>query len=180
MMAQRIQTVCDVHAERGEDVDATTWEVLARKAGSRVQVREVDLCDECAQVLTSVAAFAAENGRTVQQATPKVRPAVPAPTRTVAASTDTTAKGKVSCPLDDCGSVVNSTNLARHVRKVHGLELADVGGRQDLPAEHPCPDCDRTFTRAQALGAHRYQAHGYVSPTRADRAERAERAAIAS
>lgn len=174
-MAQRIQTVCDVHAERGEDVAATTWEVLARKAGSRVQVREVDLCDECAQVLTSVAAFAAENGRTVQQPTPKPRPAVSAAARTV-----TTSDGKVSCPLDDCGSVVNSTNLARHVRKVHGLELADVGGRQDLPAEHPCPDCDRTFTRAQALGAHRYQAHGYVSPTRAERAERAEREAIAS
>src|SRR6185312_6167064 len=137
MMAQRIQTVCDVHAERGEDVDASSWEVLVRKAGSRSALREVDLCSECAQVLESVAAFAAENGRTVQQPTPKARAAV-----TPAASSVTPAKpakgGMASCPVEGCGSVVQASNLGRHVRNVHGLSAVPDA---DAAAVYPCPDC---------------------------------------
>jgi hypothetical protein len=179
-MAQRIQTVCDVHLERGEDVEASTWEVLARKAGTRTQSREVDLCDECAQVLATVAAFAAEHGRT-QQMVGKTRPAVtPAAPRAavtpVAAATDKGGKPVASCPVEGCGSVVQLSNLGRHVRQVHGLELGDVATAEAQPAAvHECPDCERAFTRPQALGAHRYQVHGYESPTRAERVERAER-----
>lgn len=179
MMAQRIQTVCDVHAERGEDVDAETWEVLARKAGTRTQVREVDLCEECSSALAAVAAFAAENGRTVPQSRAKALSAVAARQSMPPSSTSSpSASGErpmASCPVEGCGSVVQGNNLARHVRQLHGLtpEAAGLGAPAD--AVHQCPDCDRTFTRAQGLGAHRYQAHGYESPTRAGRLERAER-----
>ena len=128
-MAQVIRTLCDVHLAEDVEVEGQTWEVLVRKAGSRVQQREVDLCDECAKVLEQVAAFAADKGRTVPTANraPAARPkATPSP------------------------------------------DVSTSGSKAD--AVHPCPDCDRTFTRPQALGAHRYQAHGYESPSRSERA----------
>jgi len=34
-----------------------------------------------------------------------------------------------------------------------------------------CPSCDKVFKRPASLGVHRYQAHGYESPTRARRKE---------
>lgn len=171
MMAQRIQTVCDVHLDRGEDVDAQTWEVLIRKLGTRTQAREVDLCSDCSTPLEAVAAFAAEHGRTVSQSPAKARASV-TPANSVTPRPG--GNGQVTCPVEGCGAVLASSgNLARHTRNVHNLSAVP------RPADqvYPCPDCDRTFTRAQGLGAHRYQAHGYQSPTRAERAEREERAA---
>lgn len=184
MMAQRIQTVCDVHAERGEDVEAESWEVLVRKAGSRTQTREVDLCTECASALEAVARFVADTGRVVPQTRTKAITKVAA-SSTVPTSSPTPRKPRkagrpvkagtamASCPVEGCGSVVTTQNLSRHLRQVHGITNA-AGVEQP----YPCPDCDRTFARAQGLGAHRYRAHGYESPTRAERAERLERAEV--
>jgi hypothetical protein len=159
-MAQRIQTVCDVHLAQGLDTEGETWEVLVRKAGSRAQMREVDLCGECSASLEAVAAFAAEHGRT--QAGPRAR--------TAAAALTVTPTGKVACTVEGCTSMVSAGNLPRHLRDVHGQ-------RQAAPDVYPCPDCAQMFARPQGLGAHRYRAHGYESPTRAERAERAERKA---
>jgi hypothetical protein len=137
-MAQVIRTLCDVHLEQNEEVDATTWEVLVRRAGSRVQVREVDLCDECVKPLEAVASFAADKGRTsAQQA--RARTAVPTPSSVPPTSSSVTPSRQLVVAPNSAG-------------------------------EYQCPDCPRTFKRGQGLGAHRYQAHGYESPSRERRA----------
>jgi uncharacterized C2H2 Zn-finger protein len=141
--------------------------------------REVDLCEECAQALAAVATFAAEHGRTVQpqQQRPGSASKVAASESVPPSSSKVagTSGPSVSCPVEGCSAVVGAKNLGRHVRQVHGQRLADyqtASAAGDAQA-YPCPDCDRTFARPQSLGAHRYQAHGYESPTREARARAA-------
>ena len=43
---------------------------------------------------------------------------------------------------------------------------AKAKGSSTASGQFTCPECGRTFTRAQALGAHRRQAHGVVGTSK--------------
>lgn len=167
-MAQLIRTICDVHESKGVEVDATTWEVLIRKQGTRTQPRDIDLCEECSAALEAVAAIVLEVGRTDGQTQPR---------RAVAASTARAASSASLCPVDGCTSGVSRQNLGRHLRQVHNMDsaaadeaLAEALGVEQQPTKlgelRPCPDCEFSSTSAAGLGAHRYAKHGYTAPSR--------------
>ena len=51
---------------------------------------------------------------------------------------------------------------------------------REQAAQLVCPECGRTFTRAQALGAHRRQAHGVAGTSKNAKAQKAAAASTAS
>lgn len=86
------------------------------------------------------------------------------------------------CPA--CSKGYSSARmLERHIEQKHselspsGSSSSDESGQLQLATgdddttekTFDCPECEQTFETSQGRGAHRARAHGYVSPTKADR-----------
>jgi len=141
---------------------ATTW--------------KVDLCEDDGKSLVDLATMLEEVGRVTDGPRRKVATAARKAARNAgeahtaprnntgmnaAVSATETAEG-FPCPMDGCGRVPrNRVALMSHLRHFHdGISLAEATG---APLPYACPDCDRRFSHAQGLGAHRRAAHGPAS-----------------
>ena len=180
-MAQKIVTLCDVHARHDEEHPGALWEVTLRAPGeSRAVTWEVDLCDDDGKPLRDLALMLDEVGRVTDGPRRRMATAARKAARTNGQARTApgvhrsgrvypspveaphTAEG-YPCPLG-CGKMARSRKaLMSHLRAYHdGMSLAEATGQ---PLPYPCPDCPRKFSHATGLGAHRKAAHGYVSPS---------------
>jgi hypothetical protein len=166
-MAQRIQTLCDEHGTRQEDVDGTTWTIQVTPPGGKPQAWDVDLCDDCGKPLHMALEHLSEIGRKAGKPPAFVSPrpvpsraddgGAPAPTRGQWAGV-----GDVACPI--CGTrPASNTALRNHLREHHQTSYASAFNLSEEDAPHTCPDCGLRFEVGQALGAHRRAAHDVVS-----------------
>lgn len=88
--------------------------------------------------------------------------------------------GSYPCPVPDCVKHDNpfghEQSLRGHARKMHDAtigELVTEHGRPEGAADvpifaapdevYPCPECERKFNKASALGRHRLAKHGVAS-----------------
>lgn len=140
-MAKQIVAWCDVHLAQDEQVPASPVQV-AIDQGLPV---EVDLCDPCRKELVDpLAELLTEHGQPVKKG-------AQAPS------------GESVC--GECGkSYRQPASLRRHMREVHEAPPVPDGRSNVVPDGYPCPDCERTFDRPQALGRHRAHQHGYKAP----------------
>lgn len=134
VMAQTIVTLCDLHLGQGIEVAAQSYRVSLDCPGAKQLRREIDLCVDCAKIITDLAAVLTEQGR-------------PAEPNNVA---------ERICPA--CSFVSTSiSGLASHARSAHGATIAELRGK---PLPYACESCSKTFATPQGLGAHAYRAHG--------------------
>lgn len=152
-MAKEIVAWCDRHLASDEQVPATTVQVTLDN-GMPI---EIDLCDPCHKELVEpLRLLLDEHGQPVR-------------------SQDRSSSAS-HCPMPGCDkSFAGPRQLQKHVERIHDTVLPDevFGNAVPSPAStdekgetiYPCPepDCDRTFKRPQAVGAHRSHVHGYVA-----------------
>lgn len=155
-MAQRIETYCDKHLAKGEDVPGATWRIAVQVPGGKLASFDVDACADCASDFVDLASYLNEHGRPVGK-------------RANAAS-DETPESERTCPV--CGFVSKSRPaMMTHVRASHdttvgAVQRANGAPTTDAPEDataYPCPDCGRGFATPQGLGSHRARSHGYRS-----------------
>lgn len=149
-MAQRIQTLCDQHLARDEEVDGLTYSLTLRMPGSREQSFDVDLCDVCAKSLVELREWLAEQGRKSGTTTPLTRANRPV----LPATPDSTDP---KCPLCDFVTTQVDVRAAvnKHMRSAHDSSLDEAAG---VALPYVCDKCDRGFSTKAALGAHRAKA----------------------
>jgi hypothetical protein len=175
-MAQKIVTLCDVHARNDEDHEGAGWTVTLLGPGdSRPTTWEIDLCEDDGKTLRDLGVMLDAVGRVTEGPRRKVAtaarkaaraasPAVTAPDHRPEAhrpvEAPRTAEG-YPCPMAGCGKVPTSrSGLATHLRGFHdGMTIAKATGQPE-PYACPEPGCGFTSARAQGLGAHRRAAHG--------------------
>lgn len=154
-MAQRIQTICDVHQSHDQTVDGLSWSITIAAPGDNPVTYTIDLCDEDGRDLVKLTELLAAFGRRSSSGTHRKAKTEPSPT---------------PCPL--CDKVPrNRAALATHLRELHdGITVADALG-EDTP--HRCPDCGAGASTAAGLGSHRWRAHGVQGTQRDGGAESA-------
>jgi hypothetical protein len=176
-MAQRIVTLCDVHARNDEDMAGATWEVTLTGPGQKATTWEVDLCEDDAKTLGDLAVMLDAVGRVTHGRRTKA-PTAPrkaasgpgqahtAPAPRYGGGTPIEGRqdeaGNYPCPVEGCGKVPSTRKaLMSHLRQYHeGMSMAEAYGE---PLPYGCPDCDKRFSHATGLGAHRRAAHGVAS-----------------
>jgi uncharacterized C2H2 Zn-finger protein len=158
-MAQKIVTVCDQHAARGQEVPGVTWRLAVMVPGGRLATYDVDACQDCAKPFVDLAQFLSDVGRPVGK-TPRAVP-----------QADDTPEAERTCP--ECGLVsVNRTAMRTHLRARHGKT---VGQTTAATAALECPECGGAYDTPQGLGAHRKRAHGVAGSSAKAQADQAAR-----
>lgn len=131
----RILTWCDLH--EGEQVPADEVAVaIAGVAGT------IDLCDVHLKELLAFREhiFVADKRRSAKVVPPNA----------------SQVGERRLCPVAGCGYAASrAKNLGTHMSKVHDYSFAKV-----VAPEGNCPECERTFDRAQSLALHVQRAHG--------------------
>lgn len=157
-MAKQIVAWCDNHLAKDEQVPASTVPATLYNG----MPMEVDLCEPCEkEIVEPLRLLLEEYGQPVQEG-------------------GSEQDNLLHCPLPGCTKkFTHGRNLQKHMERVHDTTLPDSVLGAELVVQkttdtsgatvYPCPDCERTFKRPQGVSAHRFQAHGYVSPTRASR-----------
>ena len=137
VMAQTIVTLCDLHLGQGTEVAAQSYTVALDTPGEKQLRREIDLCVDCAKIISDLSTLLTQVGR--------------------AAEPNNVAER--ICPT--CSFVSTSiSGLASHARSAHGATIAELRGK---PLPYACPSCSKTFATPQGLGAHGFRAHGVTS-----------------
>lgn len=169
-MAQRIQTLCDEHQTRQEDLDGETWTIQVVPPHGKAQAYDVDLCTDCGKPLAMALEHLAEIGRKAGKP-PALVTARPVPARADDGGAPAPTRGQwagvgdVACPI--CGTRPASDNAMRsHLRNHHQTSYASAFNLSEEAAPHTCPECGLRYEIPQALGAHRKQAHA-VDPASA-------------
>lgn len=169
-MAQRIQTLCDEHLSRGEEVDGTPLAFGLGPGGTKLTTYEADLCEVCAKELQDTLARFMELGRkvagprkspTAARAAAPQTPALPAPELADLSKEEAAKQRAVTtggCPLCDYIAQGSSpSSLRRHIKEVHETTLEGAVG---LPTPYQCSDCGQSFSRPQGLALHKTRIHG--------------------
>jgi hypothetical protein len=187
-MSQKIVTLCDAHQAHDEERPGLSWEVtLLAPGATKATTWAVDLCEDDGKTLEDLATMLTAVGRVTDGPRKRVtrdvesRTAANAAARVAARNaqeshtaprtgrTNVGANAPVGteletaegfpCPVDGCDKVpATRVGLMSHLKHYHdGLSLAEATG---APMPYPCQDCDRRFSHAQGLAAHRRSAHG--------------------
>lgn len=156
MMAQRIQTLCDQHLARDEEVDGMTYALSLRMPAGREQSYEVDLCDVCAKAIVELRDWLADAGRKSGQPAMvrSSRAKADAPGAASAAVVAAAGASNASkCPLCDFTTSQTKPRHAvnKHMREQHDTSLDEVSG---VPLPFKCDKCSAAFKTAPALGTH--------------------------
>jgi hypothetical protein len=168
-MAQRIITLCDVHARSDEDAAGTTWAVTLQGPDGKPTSWEIDLCEDDGKTLVDLAVMLNAVGRVT--AGPKRRVAASERRQVredqrsgLAAPKAPEAAPEWPCPLCDKAPISRSA-LASHLNRHHdGITVAEARGE---PLPFDCPECDKAFSHPTGLGAHRRTIHGVQGAQRA-------------
>jgi hypothetical protein len=128
-MAQRIQTVCDVHQARDEEADGLTWTVAFTAPGARsATTYEIDLCPDDAKGLSDVLDMVGDLGRRVDgPGRPRANGRASTPPRESGARGGhaAIAAGKAAGPYTctDCGrdNFATPQALGVHRARLHGV-----------------------------------------------------------
>jgi len=164
-MAQRIITLCDVHARSDEDKAGATWEVTLTGPGLKATTWEVDLCADDGKGLEDLATMLDEVGRVTHGKRAKAPTAARNGARTagqgrpgpVPIEAPTDASGAFPCPVDGCGKTSRTQGgLRTHLSSKHGMTLAEATG---APLPYACPHCERKFSHPTGMHAHVRSAH---------------------
>jgi len=158
-MAQRIVTICDVHARDDVDHEGQTWTVMVQGPDDgKPRTWEIDLCADEGKPLDDLATMLGEVGRLVDGPRRYAKGATAARQLAHAAQVRTaTAAPEWACPVPGGGKVPkNRGSLQSHVRNQHGISLAEALGQ---PLPYACEACGRKFSHPTGLAAHRRAAH---------------------
>jgi len=172
-MAQKIVTLCDVHARNDEEHPGAAWTVtLHGPEDTRPTTWAIDLCEDDGKTLRDLATMLNAVGRVTEGPRRKAATAARKAARTEAEAhaapvyrhdaqrpveAPRTAEG-YPCPVEGCGKVPSThAALSSHLRAFHGTSIAAATGQ---PEPFQCPDCEFTSARPQGIGAHRRAVHG--------------------
>lgn len=137
-MSRRVVTedLCDRHLAARAEVPATRSVRVALDGKHRI----LDVCAECEPLVLGE----------LRQLWGRIRPDDDAGD---GRATRKHQDGARVCPV--CAYPVGSlSTLSGHMRAAHDLSLSEHKAQQN-GGGHPCPECGRTFERAQSLALHR-------------------------
>lgn len=142
-MAQKIVTVCDIHAAEDKEMEGYTWQITVAPPGEKGEAYAVDLCGEHSGMLAELQQLLSEHGRKVSGR------------RTAAQA----SAGHFPCPAPECDySAPSRDALSKHTRGLHGKTIPELTG-EPTPYECEAEGCGRSFSSRQGRAVHRRLAH---------------------